>query len=65
MDFITDHFKSIKVITSLEKGINPDAKEALLFAILANETISGNQDTFANTNNNMPNVSMGKICLPD
>ncbi len=65
MDFITDHFKSIKVITSLEKGINPDAKEAILFAILANETISGNQDTFANTNNNMPNVSMGKICLPD
>ena len=65
MSSITDHFKSIKIITSLEKGINPDAKEALLFAILANETICGNQETFANENNSMPNVSMGKICLPD
>lgn len=65
MSSITDHFKSIKVITSLEKGINPDAKEAILFAILANETIFGNKDTFTNTNKNMPNVSMGKICLPD
>ena len=65
MSYITDHFKSIRMITSLEKGLNPDAKEAILFAILANETISGNQDTFATTNNNMPNVSMGKICLPD
>lgn len=64
-DFIKDHFKSIKVKTSLEKGINPDAKEALLFALLANETIAGNQNTFANSNYNMPNVSMGKICLPD
>jgi len=65
MSFITAHFKSSKVITSSQKGINPDAKEAILFAILANETVVGKKDTFANGNNNLPNVSMGKICLPD
>lgn len=42
-----------------ELGINPDGKEALLFAVLANETIVGNSDVFdANT------LSMGKISLP-
>lgn len=65
MSSISHHFKSIRVTTSLEKGINPDAKEAILFAILANETICGNKELFANGNNKMPNVSMGKICLPD
>jgi anhydro-N-acetylmuramic acid kinase len=34
-------------------GIPADAKEAVLFAVLANETIAGN-----------PALSLGKICLP-
>lgn len=41
-------------------GINPDAKEALLFAILANETIAGNQAVFGKKS-----LSMGKISLPN
>jgi len=34
-------------------GLPADAKEAVLFAVLANETIAGN-----------PEISLGKICLP-
>ncbi len=49
---------TFKNLTAL--GINPDAKEALLFAVLANETIAGNQDTFGEKS-----LSMGKISLPN
>ena len=42
-------------------GINPDAKEAVLFAILANETLCGGTTFFGN---NSPSVSMGKISFP-
>ncbi len=65
MSFIKNHFNQIPVNTTSEKGIHPDAKEAILFAILANETISGDKNTFGSGSKNMPNVSMGKICLPD
>ena len=44
---------------------NSDAKEAILFAVLANETIAGDKDTFGNGSAKTPNVSMGKICLPE
>ena len=46
-----------------ELGMNPDAKEACLFAVLANQAVAGNPEIF----NNLalaPAVSMGKICLP-
>src|SRR5690606_11367870 len=45
------------------QGILPDAKEALLFALLANETISG-KPSVLNANNKTPMVCMGKISLP-
>lgn len=45
-------------------NINPDAKEAILFAILANEMVSGNGESFVNANSAMPAVTMGKISLP-
>jgi anhydro-N-acetylmuramic acid kinase len=41
-------------------GFNPDAKEAALFAVLANETIAGNYSVF-----NPDTLSMGKISLPN
>lgn len=43
-----------------ELGINADAKEAVLFALLANETICGS--SIANVSG--PRVMMGKISLP-
>ncbi|MBT1451821.1 anhydro-N-acetylmuramic acid kinase [Glaciecola sp. XM2] len=46
-------------------GINVDAKEAALFALLANECICSDASvTFANSSH-APAVSMGKICLPN
>ncbi|OAQ39063.1 anhydro-N-acetylmuramic acid kinase [Pedobacter psychrophilus] len=51
------HDCSFKNLSDL--GINPDAKEALLFAILANETVAGD---YKDLNNET--LSMGKISLP-
>jgi len=45
-------------------GINPDAKEAVLFALLANEALVGNPRDFTGENRLYPSVSMGKISLP-
>lgn len=45
--------------------INPDAKEAVLFAVLANEAICGNAVNFGSGRNGIPNVSMGKISFPN
>lgn len=44
-------------------GINPDAKEAMLFAILANETFGGSA-CFAENNYQIPNTTMGKVSFP-
>lgn len=43
-------------------NVNPDAKEALLFAILANECIAGGNTQIGNSD--IPSVSMGKISFP-
>ncbi|MGB4935786.1 MAG: anhydro-N-acetylmuramic acid kinase [Ferruginibacter sp.] len=48
-----------------ETGINPDAKEAVLFALLANECVGGNEQTFQGLSDEIPAVSMGKISFPD
>ncbi len=53
--------KQIKSTADL--GIHPDAKEAVLFALLANEAVSGNLNTM-NLASGIPNVSMGKISFP-
>jgi anhydro-N-acetylmuramic acid kinase len=45
-------------------GISGDAKEAILFAILANETLCGGKSDFG-TRKGIPSVSMGKISFPN
>ena len=50
--------------TTLDLNINPDAKEAVLFAVLANETVSGNGNYLQKGILGMPAVSMGKISFP-
>jgi anhydro-N-acetylmuramic acid kinase len=47
-----------------ELGINADAKEAVLFATLANEALCGGNIDFGNRQG-VPSVSMGKICFPE
>ena len=51
---------NIKISNFKEIGFNPDAKEAALFAVLANETLAGDYSVFTKET-----LSMGKISLPD
>ncbi|WP_163409818.1 anhydro-N-acetylmuramic acid kinase [Flavobacterium ajazii] len=50
--------------TSNDLGILSDAKEAVLFALLANETVAGGDYNFGNSKG-IPSVTMGKISFPD
>jgi anhydro-N-acetylmuramic acid kinase len=49
--------------TTAELNILPDAKEAVLFAVLANECVSGN-NSFKKGTKDMPAAGMGKISFP-
>ncbi|WP_338874285.1 anhydro-N-acetylmuramic acid kinase [Spirosoma sp. SC4-14] len=46
-----------------ELGINGDAKEAVLFAVLANESLAGGTTSFGDRQG-VPTVSMGKVSFP-
>jgi len=52
-----------KFLSTEDLNINPDAKEAVLFAVLANETLCGEPINFGNRQG-VPSVCMGKISLP-
>lgn len=43
---------------------NADAKEAILFALLANEMIAGDNTVFGKGAKGFPAVGMGKISFP-
>ncbi|MNL87524.1 anhydro-N-acetylmuramic acid kinase [compost metagenome] len=46
-----------------ELGVSGDAKEAVLFAVLANEAVAG-EDLYFGEKKGVPGVSMGKISFP-
>jgi len=50
--------------TTAALGIVPDAKEAILFAVLANEAVAGQPVSIGAGRQRVPAVSMGKISLP-
>ncbi|KAF7764195.1 anhydro-N-acetylmuramic acid kinase [Pseudoalteromonas citrea] len=56
---------SCNVMSSQALGINPDAKEAVLFAILANETLVGDSASVKGESNQSNPITMGKISFPD
>jgi anhydro-N-acetylmuramic acid kinase len=51
-------------LTTDSLKINPDAKEAVLFALLANECVAGEGINFG-LREGVPSVAMGKISLPN
>ena len=59
---VEDHFRKKMKYTS-DLGINPDAKEAVLFALLANEAVAGGNTAYGD-HPGVPTISMGKISLP-
>ena len=65
MENIKEQLPGLKFYTTGELGINPDAKEATLFALLANECISGEKISVGKGRNKIPAITMGKISFPD
>jgi anhydro-N-acetylmuramic acid kinase len=61
---INNAFPSINFKTTDSLGINPDAKEAVLFAILANECVAADEQIDFGPQHGVPSISMGKICIP-
>lgn len=58
-----ESYFSKKIRSTIHLGINPDAKEAVLFALLANEAIAGSNKNLQKTSG-IPQVSMGKVSFP-
>ena len=64
MQHIKTQLPGCKFFTTADLEINPDAKEAVLFAVLANECVCGNNSTFGKGSVGTPAISMGKISFP-
>lgn len=63
MSRLGDSFAAASVRPLQDVGISPDAKEAVCFAILANETISENPANVPSVTGARKPVVLGKICL--
>lgn len=63
MNSLKSYFVNSKVGKLELKGINPANKEAVLFAVLANETISGNFSNVPRSTGAKKNAVLGKICI--
>lgn len=63
MKSIQEQLPNFRFYNTAILGINPNAKEAVLFALLANEAVAGGKTTIG-TGINQPFVSMGKISFP-
>jgi len=59
--FLEDYLVDISVNTVDDFGIPSDGKEALAFAILANQTISGNPGNVPSATGAKESVVLGKI----
>ncbi len=55
---------NVKIESSMSIGIQPDAKEAILFAVLANEAVAGTP-LFAGGNATKIPITMGKFSFPE
>lgn len=64
MDQIRLRLPGYRFFTTDNLLVNPDAKEALLFAVLANETVAGGDTIIGNGSSDIPSVGMGKISFP-
>jgi anhydro-N-acetylmuramic acid kinase len=62
---LSNQLPQAKIGTTELLSLNPDAKEAVLFALLANETLCANTQILSSQETNMPSVSLGKISFPD
>lgn len=63
MNRLKDELRSIKFSTSSDYGIPTDAKEAVAFAVLANELMSGHTNNLPGVTGAQRKVPMGKISI--
>ncbi len=63
MDHLQQLLPNVKIESSMSIGIQPDAKEAILFAVLANEAVAGTP-LFAGGNATKIPITMGKFSFP-
>ena len=65
VDSLKRHFAGTEVMLRQKAlGFSSDAKEAICFAVLANETISGNSTNLPQVTGAVKETLLGKICLP-
>ncbi len=64
MRHLQQYLPDVSFKTTHDLHILPDAKEAVLFAVLANETVAGSGPSLGK-HPGIPSVTMGKISLPD
>ncbi len=64
MDSLRRHFTGTDVRNAETLGLSSDAKEAICFAVLANETISGNPTNLPQVTGASKATALGKVCLP-
>lgn len=64
MQHLQDQLPGYTFLSTAETGINPDAKEAVLFALLANECVCSNVSSSEIKSPGIPAVTMGKISFP-
>jgi anhydro-N-acetylmuramic acid kinase len=65
MENIQSQLQGAEFYTTDILQIHPDAKEAVLFALLANECICGEKINVGKGRNKIPPVTMGKISFPE
>jgi anhydro-N-acetylmuramic acid kinase len=63
MNSLRKYFKGIDIKEIDSFGISADSKEAVLFAVLANECLAGNSANMPSVTGSKKDVILGKICL--
>ncbi len=64
MKSLQSDLRDHSVYTTEALGINPDAKEAIVFAVLANECLFGRPKSYPELGIKIPRTSMGKVSFP-
>jgi len=64
MDALRRYFDNVKILTTDRMKLSVDAKEAICFALLANETIAGRSGNLPGATGAHKQTPLGVICLP-
>lgn len=65
MQHLNELLPGTRIQTTDALRVQPDAKEAVLFALLANECVAGDPGNYPFSGKGIPAVSMGKISFPE